>query len=291
MARFIAIMTSGIAQGAISTLVALGLVLVHKASGIINLAQGDLLTFSGYLGVWLIMDRGWALAPAYVVILAIMFLAGVALERVGYAPVRRRPPTTIMITTLAIGLVIQALLAKWKGTTPLRLRGPFGNDVWHVAGAAIPYQNLLVLGATLIVVIVLILAFGRTSRGRQVRALAADREMALLMGVRANVLSMATFGIAGMLAGLGGLLLGPLLSVYPTLGFVVLLNGFAAAIIGGFDRLEGVAFVGLLLSIAQTLATGYISADYAVVYPYVLLIIVLAIRPEGLVRSLGGIRY
>lgn len=291
MERFIALFASGLAQGAIFTLVALGIVLLHKATGVVNFAQGDLVTLGGYLGVWLIAQHGWPMLPGYVAVLALMFLVGVVIERVGYAPLRERPVLTVVISTFALALFIRAALVVWQGPEARSLRSPVGTDVFRVGGAAIPHLNVVIFVVTLVVLAVLYVVFSRTQVGRQVRAMAADREAALLLGVRGKRLSVVTFGVASMLAGLAGLLLAPLLSVFPTLGFSVLLTAFAATVLGGNDRLEGVALAAFGVAMVQTMAGAYLSADYTEAYPFLILLAILIVRPEGLVRGAAGVRF
>lgn len=291
MARFIALLASGVAQGAVATLVALGVVLIFKATGVVNFAQGSLLTLGAYLGYWLMTQHKMTMALAYVIVLALMFVAGGVMERVAIAPIRRRPVIIVMIATYGMGLLIQALLGLQFGTQTHPVPSPVGSRIWRVAGAVIPDQNLLIIVVTVVVVVALFVVFSRSQVGRQVRALASDPETALLQGIRGPLLSLVTFGLSGVLAGIGGLLIAPQLSVYPNLGFGVMLNSFVAAILGGFERLEGVALASVVLSVIQVLLVGYVSAAYSAAYPFLILLLVLVVKPQGLVAAVTSERY
>jgi branched-chain amino acid transport system permease protein len=152
-------------------------------------------------------------------------------------------------------------------------------------------QSILTIAVTAVVAVILFVAMQRTALGRQVRALAADRETAILQGIRVRRLSPLIFGLSAALAGLAGVLIGPTGGgITPTLGFGLLLSSFAAVILGG-ERLGGVAFASMFVAITQQLATGYISPNYADAYPYLILVLVLIVRPQGLVRMVSGVRY
>jgi branched-chain amino acid transport system permease protein len=290
MDKFVSILASGIAQGAIYALVAMGIVMLQNATGVVNFAQGDLMTLGAYVGFWLIGAKQFAQAPMFLVMLVLLFAAGVVLERVGYAPIRNRSPLTIVISTFALGLAIRAAIILWQGTDPRNLPGPFGDRTCTLWGASIPFQAVLTVAVTIVVGLGLFLVFQRSSVGRQVRALAADRETALLQGIRVKWLSPLVFGLSAALAGLAGVLIAPVISVTPTLGFGLLLSAFAAVILGG-ERLGGVAFAALLIAVAQALLGGYLFPNFTDAYPYLIIVIVLAIRPHGLVRMVSGVRY
>jgi branched-chain amino acid transport system permease protein len=288
--RFVSLLANGIANGSIYALVALGIVLLQKATGIINFAQGDLLTLGAFVGFWLLVEEGLPQPVVFGLVIVLLFAAGVALERVGYAPLRGRSPLVIVISTFALGLGIRALLVLWQGTTPRDLPAPFGGT-FSLFGAKIPQQSLLIVGVLALVGVAVYLLFQKTAVGRQVRALAVDRETALLMGIKVRRLSPLTFGVSAALAGLAGVLVAPILSVSPGLGFGLLLNAFAAVVLGGSERLAGVAFAAMFVAVVQALAAGYVSPNLVDAYPFLILILVLAVRPQGLVRSVTGVRY
>jgi branched-chain amino acid transport system permease protein len=290
MERFIAIFTSGLTQGSVYALIALGIVLLQNATGVINFAQGDLMTLGAYVGFWVVVQHHGNQALMYVAVIVVLFFAGVALERVGYAPLRKRDPLTIVISTFALGLAIRSSLIVWQGSDALNLPSPFGNKTVGIFGAQVPRQSILTIVATLVIGGVLYILFQRSALGRQVRALAADRETAILQGIRVNRLVPLIFGLSSALAGVAGVLVAPVLSVSPALGFGLLLSAFAAVILGG-ERLGGVAFAAVFIALFQALATAYISPSYSDAYPFLVLVLVLAIRPQGLVRVVTGVRF
>lgn len=290
MDKFLSTLASGVTQGSVFALVALGIVLLQNATGVINFAQGDLMTLGAYVGFFFIVQHHVPQVLMYVLTLIVLFIAGVALERVGFAPLRKRPPLTIVISTFALGLAIRSALIVWQGSDPLNLPSPFGNDTVNFFGTKIPKQSLLSIGVTIIVGIVLYLVFQKSALGRQVRALAADRETAILQGIRVRRLSPLIFGMSSALAGLAGVLIAPIVSVSPSLGFGLLLSAFAAVVLGG-ERLGGVAFAAVFVAMFQAFGTAYVAPAFSDGYPFLVLVLILAIRPQGLVKSVTGVRF
>jgi len=290
MARFVSLLAAGVAQGAITALIALGIVLLHKATGIVNFAQGDLLTLGAYVGFWLIVTHHMATVPAYAITIVATFLAGVVIERIGYAPLRKQPLLAVLISTFALALGLRSLIILWQ-TAEAKNLPPVSGKVWHLAGASIPYQNILIVIVTLIIFGMLTYMLQQTPVGRQVRALASDRETALLQGIRVERLSIIMFGLSAAMAGVCGVLVAPTLTIQPTLGFPLLLASFAAVVLGGFDRVGGTVGAAFAIAIVQQLLGGYVSHSYTEAYPYMILLVALMIKPQGFVRGVTGVRY
>jgi branched-chain amino acid transport system permease protein len=280
--KFIALTAGGIALGAVLALVALGFLVLYKATGVINFAHGDLITLGAYIGVWTVTDLGLPTLPGYALTIVLMGLIGVLIERVAHAPLRKRPMMVVVIATLAAAIVIRGFISVWQGATPRALDSPVGGGALEIAGANIAYQRILILGVGAIAVIALLLVFQRTAFGRQVRALAADQETAQLMGVRTKYVAMAAFAMSAMLAGLAGLLVAPLGAVELNFGFGLMITAFAAAVLGGFGSLGGVVAGAMVIGLVQQLVGGYVLPDYAAMYPAIVLFIVIALRPQGL---------
>jgi branched-chain amino acid transport system permease protein len=320
---FVALLGAGLAKGAIVSLAALGFLVTMKATGIANFAQGDLITVGAFLGLWATSETapavdglGLSLGAGYLLTLVLMFLLGIAIERVAYAPLRKRSPDihVVVIATLGVAIIIRTLMALWQGSDPRFLQSWFnvGGDLDNflffsdgtlkidigflgVHDAVISAQRVVIMAVTAIVVLFIMWLFARTSFGRQVRAIAADRETAQLYGVRASKLSMLSFGISSVLAGLAGLLIGPLGSFDLTVGFSYMLLGFAAAVLGGFGSIGGTVLGGVMIGLSEELFGGQMlpllveklgmnpedALRYRSVFPYILMLVVIAIRPQG----------
>jgi branched-chain amino acid transport system permease protein len=292
MADFITTLSSGLTEAAIITLVALGFLMIYKATNVVNFAQGDLVTLAAYLSFWGLRDRGWSFALTYAVVVAAMFVAGVALERLAYAPIRHHSVHVAVVSTLGAALAIRSLITSWKGPAPVLVPGPFKFDGWHVAGAVVPYQNILVVTVAAACVAALMLTFNHTAFGRQVRALASDSGAARLQGIRVARMSMLTFGLAAAMSGIAGVLIAPTQSTTPNLGFSPMLYAFAAAILGGFGRLGGVLIGAVTIGLVHAFATVYLLPDWRLgdLYPFLLMLLVISFRPTGLFGEEAGRR-
>jgi branched-chain amino acid transport system permease protein len=288
VSKFVALLASGLAEGAIAALAAVGFLLTYKATGVVNFAQGALITLGAYLAIWITQNNGmfgWGqldLVPGYLVTIVIMFVVGLVIERLAYAPLRGRPLEVVVIATLGASIVVSAFIGLWQGSTPKYLDSPVQAKVIHLFGANIEQQRVLVIAATAVVVIAIMFLFSRTQFGRQLRATAADRDTARLCGVPVNALSMLAFGLSAALAGLAGVLLAPLGSVDLNFGFNIMLLGFAAAVLGGFGSIGGVVAGGIAIGVVEQVLGGYVLRDYSDAFPFVLMLLVIALRPQGL---------
>jgi branched-chain amino acid transport system permease protein len=287
LSDLVSFMASGISRGAIVALAALGFLLTYKATGVVNFAQGSLISMGAYAAIWFNdPKRGLPIVLAYIAAIAFMFVVGVAIERVAYAPLRGRSVHVIVIATLGASIVIDTVLNLVFGATPRSLKTPATGKM-TIFGAVVPHQRILILVVTLIVVAFMIWGFTKTQFGRQLRAVAADRETARMYGVRVNMLSMVAFGLAAALAGLAGVLIAPLGTLDPTLGFIVMLGGFSAAILGGFGSLGGVVIGGFIIGFVEYVFGSYnyfgiAIRDYQAIYPFLLMLLVIAVKPQGL---------
>lgn len=290
MSFFVSVLASGIATGAIIALAALSFLLLYKATGVFNFAMGDLMTLAAYLSVWVSGQHAMPVLPGYILAIIILFGVGVVIERIAYAPLRGRPTYVVVISTLGAAMALRAGIGLWQGTLPVQMPSLLGFDSFELFGATISLQRVLIVVVTAVLIVGLLLLFNHTQLGRQVRSVAADRQMAQLNGIRVTHLSMLAFGASAALAGIAGLLVGPLAPVDLNLGFGIMLSAFAAAIIGGFGSLGGVVLGALILGLAQQTLGAYVLRDYKDIYPFLLMIVVIAIRPEGLFTRPGRAR-
>ena len=187
----------------------------------------------------------------------------------------------VVIATFGISEIVIALIGVWQGTQPKGL-SPIVDGTFELGGAVIPWQRLIILVVTLFTVFAMVMLFKSTQFGRQVHAVAADRETAQLCAVPVGRLSIISFGIAGALAGLAGVLIAPVGGIDLHFGFLIMLGGFYAAILGGFGSLGGVVVGGFMIGFVQYVIGSYWWVNYQQVLPFILLIGIIAIKPTGL---------
>ena len=284
MDKFVSLALSGIAEGAVLTVISLGFLVLFKATGVFNFAHGDMVTLGAYLAFWAVTELHLATWLAYLLAVIGMFFGGVILELLAYAPLRRRHPLVIMVATLAIGISIEGLIGAIQGGDAQQLPALLGNRVIRVGGVAIPEEEILIAAVAAVSVVALSLLFFRTQFGRHVRALASNPEMAALCGVRTRRIAVLAFGLSAVLAGLAGVMVGPLGLIDPTFGFNLMILAIAAAVLGGLGSFAGVIVASLLVGLSLQFLGGYLFPNYSVIFPYVLMLLVIAWRPGGLVR-------
>ena len=273
---------SGLTNGAIYALIALGFGIIYNATTIINFAQGEMVML-GALCAISVYHLYPSLPLALVGGTALVTLIGLTFERLALRPVKDPNPITLIIITVGGAVLIKgvAMLIWGKDAYPLP---PFSGDVpIHLGPATILPQNLWVMGITAALVLGLEAFFRLTLMGKAMRACAYNTKAARLVGISAGRMVQLSFGLAAALGAGAGILIAPLtLGVYD-MGTMLGLKGFSAAIIGGLGSLMGGVLGGLVLGVAEALATGLISSGYRDAVAFLLLLVVLFLRPQGLV--------
>jgi branched-chain amino acid transport system permease protein len=281
---FTQITVSGLAMGAIYALIALGYVFVWNTMAIVNFAAGEFVTFAAYIFVaTFITQLGFPFWVALASAAAVMALLGAIFSRVVFARLQKQRPLVAIISTVAFGIFLKELARILYGPEPLIYTGPFesGSGV-HVGNVVIGWQQLLILGIVVVLTIAQGIVLKRTMLGKMMRAVALDRDTAALMGIPVQRVLAGTFAYSSVLAALAGMLLAPLFFVTTEMGSMVGLKGFVAMIIGGFGSIPGAILGGLLLGVGENWASYLLSSTYRDVIAFVILLLFLAVRPEGL---------
>ncbi len=289
MTTFVQLVASGLALGAVYALVALGFVVIYRASEVFNFAQGELLTIGALLMVTftgLGLPWGVSLGGAMV----FTGVLGAAIERIVLRPLVGRPVFVTIIVTIFVGFVLRALAIITWGTDPRGMPTPWETTAAvEVGGASLLVSSVMAVVAGTIAVVAFFVVL-RTSRlGVAMRATANDQETALAMGIPVGRIFMSTWFIAGATAALGGVFLGMFpRNVDVNMGFIAL-RAFPAVIVGGLDSVGGTVLAGLLLGVMEVLAQGYVNEhlgafghNFHSVFPYVVMIGFLVVRPYGL---------
>jgi branched-chain amino acid transport system permease protein len=271
---------SGLSIGSIYALVGLALVLPFKASGIVNFAQGEIVTFGAYLALIL---SGFGLPYLAVVPLVLVGAAmfGMATERLLIRPIANQPEFTLVIVTFAIGFIIKAAIRlHWQDNT-FSIDAPFVGPALVLGALRLNPAYLVFILSTVVVVAALFLFFGYSKFGKAMRATALDPIAAKLMGIRIGSVFSAAWALSTMLGAFVGLLLAPVIGINPEIGHLIL-KGLVAAVIGGFSSLGGAVVGGLLLGLLETYAGAFFGATFKNLVPFGVLILLLLLRPQGL---------
>jgi branched-chain amino acid transport system permease protein len=285
MGKFVSLLSSGLSIGAVYAVIAISVLILYNATKAVNFAQGDLMTAAAFLGNWATEDLHWPVLLAYLLGVVAVAAAGMVIYLIVDWRGDRRNTLITGIAALGIALMIRTGLALWKGSNPLSLPTPVGEGGFKVAGTTVSYQQVLVVAAAIVLFIAARLLFDRTTFGLHLRALADDHYASRLQGLRVSRISLIAWAGSCAVAGLAGLLLAPTGSVTLTFGFSSMLGGFAAAVVGGFGSFGGAIAGGVALGLIQQLVGGYLLSSYQDALPYIVLLVVLLLRPTGLVAS------
>ncbi len=276
------LLINGLAMGAIYALVALGLLQIFNAVRVVNFGQGQLLMVGAYMGVATMVQADLPAWLAYPATLIAMAVIGVVFMLVAYYPLRGKPYYVLILTTIAMGIVLENLALIIWGPLPQGVPSPFGSAQWQFSGVTVSLKVLFVFAATAVLLVGQWWFFNRTVYGRMMQATAQDMEMARLVGVRVRYTVAAAFALAAVFAGAGGLLIGPLFLAEPTMGGSLGLKAYVVSVIGGFGSLPGAVIGGLILGVVETLAAGYISSTFRDAYAFIMMIAMLFVMPRGL---------
>src|SRR2546423_869558 len=277
------ITVSGLAMGVIYALIALGYVFVWNTMAIVNFAAGEFVTFAAYIFVaTFITQLGFPFWLALLAAAVAMAILGAVFSRVVFARLQKQRALVAIISTVGFGIFLKELARIIYGPEPLMYTGPFGTGGVTLGGITISWQQLLILGVAIAVTVVQGIVLKRTMIGKVMRAVAVDRDTAALMGIPVQKVLAGTFAYSSVLAALAGMLLAPLFFVTTEMGSLVGLKGFVAMIIGGFGSIPGAILGGLLLGLGENWAAYLVSSTYKDVIAFVLLLLFLAMRPQGL---------
>jgi branched-chain amino acid transport system permease protein len=296
MGFFFQELVNGLTTGALYALVALGFSMVYGVLKLLNFAHGDLYMAGAYVGFFVIQWFGGpsALTIPVPLLLVIMFVLaagvagglGVAIERFAYRPLRDAPRIAPLITAIGISFFLEnAALLLFGAQFRVYNTADFISlsSGITIGSVTIDSVQIMVLVLALILMVGLRELVNRTKLGKQMRAVAADREAAEMLGINVNFTIAMTFFLGSALAGVAGVMAGLLFNqVTPTIGFIAGLKAFTAAVVGGIGSIPGAMLGGLLIGVAESMITGYISSTYTNLLVFALLIVVMLMRPSGL---------
>jgi branched-chain amino acid transport system permease protein len=274
------LLIAGLGIGSIYALVGLGLVLAFKGTGVLNFAQGELVAFGAYVALFLSLLGlpYWAILIGTLLVSAVF---GVLLERTLIRPLMKAPEFTVVVATLAIGLMIKnALRLSWQENIAT-LNSPLDGLTFRVGQVSINPQYLWIIGCSLAIMGLLAVFFRRTLIGKAMQAVAQNQDAARLMGVRVDRVFPLTFAVSTAVAALAGVLIAPITGIQAEMGAVVI-KGFVAAILGGFNSLPGCVVGALVLGVLETFGGAFFGGTFKDVTAFVLLIAVLLVRPHGI---------
>jgi branched-chain amino acid transport system permease protein len=279
--RFLQFLFSGLTTGSIYALIAIGFGIVHNASGIMNLVQGEFVTLGGMVTVTLFVFLRVPLGISVVLaIIAVTFL-GMLFERTAIRSARSQQIIVLIFITIGASFFIRGLALIVWGSDPFVLPAFTGEEPLHIFKATILPQYLWVFAVTVVVIIILHFFFKKTVIGKAMRAASCNRRAASLVGINVNRIILISFGMSGAVGAVAGVIIAPITTTSYEVGFILGLKGFSAAVLGGYGSMPGAILGGLVLGVTESLTAGLISSAYKNAVAFVLLLLILFFRPNG----------
>ena len=289
MLQFLQLIASGVAQGCIYGLIALGFVLIYKATETINFAQGDLMMLGGFLGLTGTLALGLPFWAAFFAALVVMMFFGMALERVVLRPLLGQPAFTVVMVTIGVGYLARGLVTmipEW-GTDTHVLPVPYKDQIVSVGGNGteggliLSMEHIVIIVVTALLILALYLLFKHTKIGIAMQATSQNQLAAFYMGIPVRRINMLVWGISAAVSACAGLLLAPITFVHANMGFIGL-KAFPAAVVGGFGSIPGALVGGLIIGVVETLAGFYLPEGFKDIAAYIVVLVMLAVKPNGL---------
>lgn len=275
----------GLVTGAVVSLVALGWVLIYNVSGVLNLAQGEFVMIGALTYIVVHDDWGWGAALSIPFAVLVTVVVGVLLDMVVLRRLKGGEIVPMVLVTVGMSFVLREIAKEIFGKEPLRTKPLLQGDPLEIGGAYVVPQTLLLWSATVSLLLILTLFFARTLIGKAMRACSENSLGARAVGISPNRMRTIAFGVSAGLGAIAGILVVPLISMSWTGGSLIGLKGFIAAVFGGFGSLPGAVIGAVVIGLFESLSAGYISSAYKDVFSATALVIVLLVRPQGLLGS------
>ena len=284
--QFLQLVISGIAQGCIYGLIALGFVLIYKATETVSFAQGDLMmlgAFCGLAGMSFLGFPFWLAVPSAIIA---MSLFGVLLERIVIRPILGQPAFSVVMLTIGIGYVARGLITMIPsiGTETQSLTVPYKDLVFHLGGddgLVLAAEQLVIIASTAVLSALLFALFRYSKLGIAMQAASQNQLAAYYMGIPVRRLNGLVWGLASAVAAIAGILLAPITFVHVNMGFLGL-KAFPAAVVGGFGSLPGAIVGGLIIGVVESLSGFYLPDGFKDTAAYIVVLIMLMVKPNGL---------
>jgi branched-chain amino acid transport system permease protein len=274
---------NGLRSGSIYALIALGYTMVYGIAKMINFAHGDIIMVGAYSLYVFIARLKMPVVPAVIFTILVCAIIGVVIEKVAYKPLRKAPPLAVLITAIGVSYLLQNLAQLIFTANPITFKSIINLKAVKIAGITIPGITLVTLVVTFICMAALTLFINKTKAGSAMRAVSEDKAAAQLMGINVNRTISMTFAIGSALAAVAGIIfICQFQSVEPTLGALPGIKAFVAAVLGGIGSVPGAMLGGLLLGVIESVSKAYISTQLADAIVFGVLVIVLLVKPSGL---------
>ena len=283
MTVFFQQLINGLSLGSIYALIALGYTMVYGIIKLINFAHGDIYMLGAYFGFLAITYLHVGFFPAILISMALCAILGVVIERIAYKPLRNATRIAALITAIGVSYFLEAGTQQVMGTRVRAFPQVLNNQVFNIAGLRITEQQIYIFVTTIVLMLILQFIVKKTKIGRAMRAVSTDSDAARLMGINVDATISITFAIGSALAGAAGVLVGIYYSsINPLMGMLPGIKAFIAAVFGGIGIIPGAMFGGFFIGICEAIVSGYGGSLFKDAVVYIILIVILVIKPAGL---------
>jgi branched-chain amino acid transport system permease protein len=279
------LIVGGVAQGCVYGLVALGFVLIYKATEMVNFAQGDLMMLGACVALTFIGTMGLNYWLGFLVAALCMAVFGYLLDAVVLRRIIGQPQFAVVILTISLGFLFRAAAGFIWGHEPQSFDTPFTNRIINAGGVILPLESISMIVGTVLLAVLLYFFFNYTRIGNAMQAASQNQLAAYYMGIPVKRINSLIWALSAIVATIAGVLLSPVSLIDPSIGFLGI-KAFAAAVVGGFGSLIGTVLGGLIVGISETLAGRYLPPGFKEIVAYLIMLIVLMVRPQGLFTTM-----
>lgn len=276
-------LSNGLALGSIYALTAIGFTMVYGIIRLINFAHGDVYMIGSFLALTGLTLFQMSIIPAFIFGMVGASILGIGIAKFAYSPVFKAPRINLFLSAVGVGMFLENFAMLIWGPETQSFPEIIQNKVFNIMGLRVSSLQLIIFGTTIVLVVLLTYIVNYTSVGRAMRCVSQDMDASKLMGINTNRIVYFTFALGSSLGAAAGILVGMYYrAAYPMMGFVPGLKAFIAAVIGGIGSIPGAMLGGLIMGLSESLGAAYISSGYRDAIAFVILIVILLVKPEGL---------
>lgn len=273
---------SGLTVGSLYALAAIGLVLIYKTSDLVNFAQGEMAMVTTFVSFTVINGLGFGYWSAFLLALVFAIFFGVVVERGFMRKVQNAPIISQIILTLGLYMLLRGIAGMIWGYDPYNFPVAIEGKPISMGGFLVTANEIFIFAVTMVLMLILFFIFRYTTIGLAMRAASLNKQTSMLMGININVIFAITWAISSVLGGVAGILIAPTTFLDPNMMGEVAIKAFAAAVLGGFNSLPGAVIGGILIGLFENLMGGYVSAELKNAFVFLLIILILYLKPTGL---------
>lgn len=279
---FLQQIVNGLTIGSSYVLIALGLTIIFGIMDVINLAHGSIYMMGAYLTYFLVQRAGLDFFLSMAIAMGASIPFGILIEKLFFKPLRDKSELSVLLVSVGILVLLESLAQLLFGSEARIMRTSYSRVLYHFGEITVTLPRIFLFGTSIILVTGLYFFIQKTRLGKAMRATAQNREAAAIMGVKLDRIYSLTFGLGCALAAAAGGLIGAIFVIHPNMGFMPQLKGFVVVILGGMGSIWGAIAGGLILGVTESLGGGYVSSQYTDAFAFIILILVLLLKPSGL---------